>query len=36
MTVFAIITAVLMIGYLCSLIKLKEDEDEDNNCPGSN
>lgn len=28
MTIFAIIIAGLMIGYLCSLIKQKEDEDE--------
>ena len=28
MTIFAIIVAGLMIGYLCSLIKQKEDEDE--------
>ena len=28
MTIFAFITAGLMIGYLCSLIKQKEDEDE--------
>ena len=31
MTAFAIIVAGLMIGYLCSLIKQKEDEDEDQN-----
>ena len=31
MTIFAFITAGLMIGYLCSLIKQKEDEDDVDN-----